>query len=574
MNEKRVIVMDADHDFYYQNQPATKKEIRKLRVCAYARVSTDSEDQLNSYQAQIREFTQKINENDDWEFAGMYADEGISGTSIKKRKQFVKMIDDVRAGKIDLILTKSLSRFARNTVDCLTIIKEFRKINVTIFFEKENIYSNDPKVDMMLTVFSSVAQEESRNISENIKWSYKKKFSKGIVHINTERFLGYDKDENGKIILNKEEAKVIEMIFNMFLAGYSMGEIAAFLKKENIKNGRKVVHWTSASIKNILINEKYCGDAILQKTFTEDHLEHKSVPNTGQVPKYYVENSHQPIISRETFKLVQTLITKRHKTNKESKHSNKYPLSGIVYCGGCGKVMNRHYFNYRKPSQRIVLSCKNRYKDPHVCDNTPTDNDTLELAIKDSLKKINKESPEIINKALSIVESSLDSSNIDTKITSLEKKIKKVESELKTIINTDIEKMNEHPEFYKEIFSEKKKTLKELNAELKAEKELQANHFVRTQRMNGVRDFLKNYVSLNQYILHSFYKVIIAVKQNDVIFIISDKPISKEYLNKNKKIIETLKPIKRGAVSNKTKNITVQYRVVELGVKNGRRTNH
>ena len=574
MNEKRVIVMEANHDFYYQNQPEPPKEKRKLRVCAYARVSTDSEDQLNSYQAQISEFTQKINENNEWEFAGMYADEGISGTSIKKRKQFVRMIEDVRAGKIDLILTKSLSRFARNTVDCLTIIKEFRKIDVTIFFEKENIYSNDPKVDMMLTIFSSVAQEESRNISENIKWSYQKRFGKGIVHINTERFLGYDKDENGKIIKNKEEAQVIEKIYNMFLAGYSMGEIASFLKREKIKNGRKVVHWTSTSIKNILMNEKYCGDAILQKTFTEDHLEHKSVPNTGQVPKYYVENSHEPIIARETFKLVQTLLSKNYRSNKVSKHSNKYPLSGLVYCGGCGKIMNRHYYSYNKPYQRIVLSCKNRYKDPHVCENTPTDNDTLELAIKDSLKKIHKESPDIINKALAIVESSLDSSNIDKKIASLEKKIKKVEKELKTIINTDIEKMNEHPEFYKEMFSEKKKALKELNGELKNEKELQANHYVRTQKMIGIKDFLKNYVSLNQHILKSFYKAIIAVKQNDVIFVVSDIPVSKEYISKYKDLIAALKPIKSGVVNNKSKNITVTYRVVKLGVKHGRRTNN
>lgn len=256
LNPRKVTVIQPS-----ANLPAfqSKTGMQKKRVCAYARVSTDQEDQINSYKAQIHEYTKHINDNPEWIFQGMYADEGLSGTSIKKRVQFLNMIDDARHGKIDLILTKSMSRFARNTVDSLTIIRELRNLGVEVFFEKENLYSSDSKVDFMLTIFSSIAQEESRNISENIKWGYRKRFKEGIVHINTNRFLGYDKDENGNIVINSQEAKTVKMIFNLYIAGYSTREIAEHLTHNNIVNGRGVVLWKPATITSILTNEKYSG---------------------------------------------------------------------------------------------------------------------------------------------------------------------------------------------------------------------------------------------------------------------------------------------------------------------------
>ena len=215
MLEKQVFVIEPEKVFYEDKKGLPVIRAKK-RVCAYARVSTDSTDQLHSYQAQISEFTKKIKANDKWEFIKMYADEGLSGTSMKKRTAFLNMIADAKAGKIDLIITKSLSRFARNTVDCLTVIRELRVIDVDVFFEKENIYSSDTKIDFMLTIFSSIAQEEARNISENVKWGFRKRFKEGKVHINTNRFLGYDKDDDGNIIINKKQAKTIKIIFNMF----------------------------------------------------------------------------------------------------------------------------------------------------------------------------------------------------------------------------------------------------------------------------------------------------------------------------------------------------------------------
>ncbi|HBO66872.1 MAG TPA: recombinase family protein, partial [Acholeplasmataceae bacterium] len=319
MNERKVIRIDAT-PILHANHPSIIK--RKKRVCAYARVSTDTEDQINSYNAQISEYTSQIKENNDWEFVNMYADEGISGTSTKKRVNFLRMIDDAKAGKIDLILVKSLSRFARNTVDCLSIIQELRTINVEVFFEKENISSSDSKVDFMMTIFSSIAQEEARNISENVKWGIRKRYKDGNIRINTSRFLGYDKDEKGKIVINSDEAKIVKMIFNLYLSGMSYREISTLLVENNIKNGRNEIIWHPANIMHILKNEKYCGDVLLQKRVTLDYLTHKSVINKGQAPQYYIENNHEPIISRELFQVVQQTLKNRSKNNESSRYGN------------------------------------------------------------------------------------------------------------------------------------------------------------------------------------------------------------------------------------------------------------
>jgi len=379
MNERKVIRIDAT-PLLFPSQASI--EPKKKRVCAYARVSTDFDDQIHSYNAQINEYTKQIKENADWEFVDLYADEGISGTSMKKRISFLRMIEDARNGKIDLILTKSLSRFARNTVDCLSVIQELRLINVEVFFEKENLSSMDSKVDFMLTIFSSIAQEEARNISENVKWGIRKRYKEGTIRINTSRFLGYDKDNNGKIIINEAEAKIVKMIFNLYISGLSYKEISNHLKENNIKNGRGVVVWQPANIMNILKNEKYCGDVLLQKRVTVDYLSHKSVINTGQAPQYYIQNNHEPIIQKELFDIVQQTIKNRSNATSSSRYGNVFPLSGIVHCGCCNRVLNRNYYNYKTPSQRVVLTCKNTSKERIECDNKPIDNDTLLMHLK------------------------------------------------------------------------------------------------------------------------------------------------------------------------------------------------
>jgi len=208
------------------------------RVAAYARVSTDETDQLHSYQTQMEEYTGRIQKNEEWEFAGMFADEGITGTDMRKRPNFMKMIQAAKDGHIDLILTKSISRFSRNTIDILTVIKDLRTIGVEIYFEKENISSTDPKIDFVLTVMSSMAQEESRSISENTKWGIQKRFQQGKLIMNTTWFLGYDKDDKGNLIINEEQAKTVRYIYDLYLRGMAITSLARHLKKNNIKNGR------------------------------------------------------------------------------------------------------------------------------------------------------------------------------------------------------------------------------------------------------------------------------------------------------------------------------------------------
>ena len=244
---------------------AFAKQLKK-RVCAYVRVSTDNLEQKTSYTAQTEEYTSRIQNNPEWIFSGIYADEGISGTSTKHRKQFNAMMDAARRGEIDMILTKSISRFARNTVDCLNFIREMRTINVEIFFEKENIYSSDPKVDFLLTIMSSIAQEEARNVSENVKWNVQKRFNDGVPIVNTARFLGYTKDrKGGNLVVVPEEAKLVQTIFQMYVSGVGPQTIANHMESIGALTGAKASKWSISTVQSILKNEKYTGDLVQQK---------------------------------------------------------------------------------------------------------------------------------------------------------------------------------------------------------------------------------------------------------------------------------------------------------------------
>ena len=291
--EKKVIVIPAREDRNSENG----QEKNKRRVAAYARVSTNKESQQTSYEAQVRYYTDYIKKQADWSFAGMYAEEGVTGTSTRKRVEFQRMIDDAVAGNIDLIITKSVSRFARNTVDSLTAIRQLKEHGVECYFEKENIWTFDGKGELMLTIMSSLAQEESRSISENNKWSIGKRFERGEGMINTTRFMGYDKDETGDLVINKVEAKIVRRIFEMYLSGEGCHRIAKILNDEGIKTitGSK---WHSSTIKGMLINEKYKGDFHIQKYYTPEGKRNHTVKNNGEVKSFYVSENHPAIVSR------------------------------------------------------------------------------------------------------------------------------------------------------------------------------------------------------------------------------------------------------------------------------------
>ena len=292
-------------------QAGEKAPGQKRKVAAYARVSTGREDQQTSYAAQIRYYTNYIKSRKDWEFAGMYSDEGLSGTSMQNREGFRRMIRAAMAGKIDLILTKSVSRFARNTVDSLTVIRQLKARGVECYFEKENIWTLDSKGELLITIMSSLAQEESRNISENTRWGMRKSFQSGKAFVPFKHFLGYDRGPGGEWVVNPQQAEVVRQIYDWFLQGQTFYAIAARLTEAQIPTPYGRQRWSAVTVKNILQNEKYRGDALLQKRYSRDFLNKKMLPNHGEVPQYYIKNCHEAIIAPAIFDKAQTELARR-----------------------------------------------------------------------------------------------------------------------------------------------------------------------------------------------------------------------------------------------------------------------
>ena len=273
----------------------------KLRVAAYCRVSTDSDEQATSYEVQIEHYTNYIRNNPEWELAGIFADDGITGTNTKKREEFNRMIEDCMLGKIDMIITKSISRFTRNTLDCLKYIRQLKDKNIPVFFEKENINTMDSKGEVLLTIMASLAQQESQSLSQNVKLGIQYRYQQGEIQINHNRFMGYTKDDNKHLVIVPEEADIIKRIYREYIEGASLLQIARGLEADGILTAANKSKWRPETLKKILQNEKYIGDALLQKTYTVDFLSKKRVVNNGIVPQYYVENNHEPIIPREIY---------------------------------------------------------------------------------------------------------------------------------------------------------------------------------------------------------------------------------------------------------------------------------
>ena len=325
---------------------ATTQEKAKLKVAAYCRVSTDSEEQATSYDAQTDHYTNFIKKNEEWEFAGIFADDGISGTNTKKREEFNRMIEECMLGKVDMIITKSISRFARNTLDCLKYIRKLKEKNIPVLFEKENINTMDSKGEVLLTIMASLAQQESESLSKNVKMGLQYRYQNGEVQVNHNRFMGYTKDEEGKLVIEPTEAEVVKRIYLEYLQGLSLKRIGESLEADGILTAAGKVKWRPESVKKILTNEKYIGDALLQKTYTVDVLTKKRVKNNGIVPQYYVENSHEPIIPRGLYMQVQEEMLRRTNLHsganrKKRVYSSKYALSSIVYCPKCNDIYRR-----------------------------------------------------------------------------------------------------------------------------------------------------------------------------------------------------------------------------------------
>ena len=342
---------------------------------------------------QVAHYTEFIKKNTEWEFAGIFADDGISGTNTKKREEFNRMIEECMEGNIDLVITKSISRFARNTLDCLKYIRQLKEKYIAVYFEKENINTMDAKGEVLLTIMASLAQQESQSLSQNVKLGLQYRYQQGKVQVNHNRFMGYTKDEEGNLIIVPEEAEIIKRIYREYLEGKSLVGIGRDLEKDGILTAAGKPRWRPETIKKILLNEKYIGDALLQKTFTVDFLTKKRVKNEGHVPQYYVENSHEAIIPKELFLQAQEELHRRSNiytgADKNKRiYSSKYALSTITFCGDCGDIYRRVYWNIHGRKE-FVWRCVTRIEQgPEVCKNRTVKEAELYDAVMTAINRL------------------------------------------------------------------------------------------------------------------------------------------------------------------------------------------
>ena len=386
---------------------AVRVSKRQLRVAAYCRVSTDDEEQLTSYEAQKNYYTDKIMTNKEWTMAGIFADEGITGTSARKRPEFLRMIRQCKQGKIDIVLTKSISRFARNTVDCLNYVRALKELGIAVIFEKENMNTLEIDSEILITMLGAFAQSESESISANVRWGIRQAMKEGKATIQYKYLYGYRKGDDGKPEIIPDQAEVVRKIYDLFLSGTPVRGIQEYLNENAVPNINGEPKWARSAIDSILTNEKYCGDVLLQKTYIDDCINKKVKKNTGQLPMYLVQNHHEGIISRETFDAAQAELARRSAGKSPSKknaptgrsrYSSKYALSDRLYCGECGTRYQRCTWRNRDGSKRIVWRCVSRvdYGSKYCHDSPTLDEEPLHRAILAAINSAVKDKDNIV----------------------------------------------------------------------------------------------------------------------------------------------------------------------------------
>lgn len=491
-----------------------KPQFKALRVAAYCRVSTTMEQQETSYEAQVSYYTEKIKSNPNWKLAGIYADDGKSATNTKKREDFNAMIDDCMAGKIDMVITKSVSRFARNTVDSLQNIRKLKEKNIAVFFEKEGVNTLEGTGELLITILSSQAQEESRNLSENTRWGLVRRFENGIVSVNHNKFLGYTKDKNGELVIVPEEAELVRRIFRLYLEGNSVIQIKKILESEGITTVTGGTKWWDSTITKMLSNEKYMGDVLQQKTYTIDFLTKKRVKNDGIVPQYYIEDDHEAIIPKELFYQVQeekarraslskTAVARRAKQEQEkekSKYSSKFALSDIMVCKECGQPYRRQVWS-KYGQKSAVWRCENRLKNgTKNCKYSPTyKEEILHEAIMTAINSVVENRGEFVGAFRENVIRVIGSYSTKNVPTVYDGQIEKLQGEMLALIEENAKQgviTEDFDERYKGI-SEQINALKQKKLELVREQKMAANFQQRLDDMDAclkkttceVRDF-------------------------------------------------------------------------------------
>ncbi|SHH15440.1 recombinase family protein [Desulfosporosinus lacus] len=416
----------------------------KKRVAAYCRVSTDLKEQETSFESQVQHYTDTIGKRTDWDLVDIFADDGISGTTTTKRTEFLRMIKECMAGNIDMIITKSISRFARNTEDCLHFVRKLKDKGIAVYFETENIDTLGSGGELLLTILSGMAQDSSRNQSDVTKWGILRQFESGRVLVNTTRFLGYDKNEDGELVINEEQAELVRRVFREYLEGKSYNAIAKGLTKDKIKTITGKDKWWDSTISGMLENEKYHGAALLQKTITVNFLTHKRTPNKGQSPKYMIDENHLPIIDKEIFDKVQDEKERRallrgNLVGDRHKYSNKYPFSAKVFCGDCGNIFKRRQWNSTNTSKKVVWQCKTYIMDgKDACKAKAVDESVLMDAFVRTFNGIYENKQSFIKTLTENIEMIILQRPEGNETETLDNRIEKLKNELKRLIRFQV----------------------------------------------------------------------------------------------------------------------------------------
>lgn len=426
-------------------EPTKKTESIKLRVAAYTRVSTSSDDQLNSFAAQNQYYMARIAENQNWELVDIYADEGISGTSIRKRTEFQRMIADCRKGKIDRILVKSISRFARNTAECLVTLRELKLLGVSVSFEKENINTLKADSELLITMMGAFAQAESESISANVRWGKRQAMREGRIRVSCANLYAYENGPDGQMQIIPEQAEVVRRIFRLYLSGASLRMIKNVLETEKIPNVYGNMEWRFTTIRYMLKNEKYCGDVLLQKTFRTDCISRKVVQNKGQLPMYLIQDHHEAIIDRKTFQAAQAELARRRAAKSPSKkcaptgrscYASKYALSERLACGECGTLYRRCTWA-KKGKKRVVWRCVSRLDyGTKYCHNSPSmEEEPLQRAILAAINSTMRDKQELIQEITEAMELELPPlPGVNMGIVEIEKQLDELNKQTRALV--------------------------------------------------------------------------------------------------------------------------------------------
>ena len=478
-------------------------EYRQKRVVAYCRVSTKQEEQLNSYETQRAAYIEMINQNTDWKLVRIYADKGITGTSVKNRDEFNKMIQLCKKGKVDMIITKSISRFARNTEDCLHYTRLLKQYGVDVYFEEQKIHSTQPGAEFYITIYGSIAQSESENISANVRWGKEQSAKQGKVSFQYKNFLGYKKGEDGKPVIDIEQADIVKFIYDRYLAGDSLNEITNKLMDLKISTPTGGEKWSCATVRSILTNEKYKGDAIINKTYVVDCISKQVKVNKGERKKYYVENNHPAIIDAATFARVQEEIVRRAGRQKVKqvgtktelgKYSGKYALTERLICGECKTPYRRCTWTV-KGKKKIVWRCINRLDHgKKYCHNSPTiEEGVLHEAIMEAIQRAAQQNMDTLQTLKAHIGIGLGTAEKEDNTIEIELRIAQIDAEFKAMIDTaSADTVDGFDENRMQRLIAEKNELQEKLGQIAEVKERQETVKARLETICSVLDGLKN----------------------------------------------------------------------------------